>query len=68
MNFSAQEIDDLFKEFASEEAELTTDLEKNSFVITSKSGKTKTLAFSISGFDRTLVEYGGWVGYADKNY
>ncbi len=62
------EIDALFQEFAGEEAELTTDMEKNCFVITSQSGKSKTLNFSISGFDKTLVEYGGWVGYADKKY
>ena len=68
VELSAQEIDGLFKEFSGEEAELTTDMEKSSFTITSKSGKSKTLAFSISGFDRTLVEHGGWVGYADKKY
>ena len=26
------------------------------------------LAFSISGFDKTLVQTGGWVEYADQNY
>ncbi len=68
VELSSREIDELFKEFSGEETELSTDLEKNCFVIQSKSGKSRTLNFSISGFDRTLVDHGGWVGYADKNY
>ncbi|OQY32756.1 MAG: 3-isopropylmalate dehydratase [Spirochaetaceae bacterium 4572_59] len=65
---SSEEIDSLFKDFSGEEAELTTDLENNTFTISSKSGKSRTLAFSISGFDRTLVAAGGWVAYADSKY
>lgn len=68
VEMSSEEIDSLFNEFSSEEASLTTDLEKSEFTIKSTSGKSRTLSFSISGFDRTLVEHGGWVGYADKNY
>ena len=68
VELSAEDIDSLFKDFAGEETELTTDLEKGSFTITAKSGKSRTLPYSISGFDRTLVEYGGWVGYADSKY
>ena len=64
----SEEIESLFSEFSGEVAELSTDLEKNCFVIESKSGKSRTLNFAISGFDRTLVNHGGWVGYADKNY
>lgn len=63
-----EDIDSLFKDFAGEKAELTTDLEKNTFTISAKNGKSRTLPFTISGFDRTLVEAGGWVAYADSNY
>ncbi|MDA3957263.1 3-isopropylmalate dehydratase small subunit [Oceanispirochaeta sp.] len=61
-------IEALFADFSGEETSLTTDLEKNEFTLKSSSGKSRTIPFSISGFDKTLVEYGGWVGYADKNY
>ncbi|MDC7232608.1 MAG: 3-isopropylmalate dehydratase small subunit [Spirochaetales bacterium] len=68
VEMSKEDIDTLFSEFSSEEATLTTDLEGGSFTIESVSGKSKTLKFAISGFDRTLVDHGGWVGYADKKY
>ncbi|QEN08820.1 3-isopropylmalate dehydratase small subunit [Oceanispirochaeta crateris] len=64
----AKEIESLFEDFSKEETTLTTDMEKNTFTLKSSSGKSRTLPFNISGFDRTLVEYGGWVGYADTNY
>ncbi len=64
----AEEIDSLFRDFAGEEVELTTDLEAGSFSLSSKNGKSRTLPFKISGFDRTLVDHGGWVGYADSKY
>ncbi|MBN1411010.1 MAG: 3-isopropylmalate dehydratase small subunit [Spirochaetales bacterium] len=60
-------VDDLFKEFAGKETELATDLSRNVFVF--KSGaSTKEVPFSISGFDKALVEAGGWVEYADAKY
>jgi len=67
VELSSDEIDSLFREFAGTAAELSSDLEKNEFTI-SAGGKSRTLPFSISGFDRTLVEFGGWVGYADSKY
>lgn len=68
VELSSEEIDSLFKEFASEETSISTDTAKGEFTLTSSSGKSRTLSYSISGFDKTLVEHGGWVGYADKNY
>ncbi len=68
VELSAGEIDSLFKDFAgASDTELSTNLEEGEFTI-SGSGKSRTLPFSISGFDRTLVEAGGWVGYADSKY
>jgi len=68
VELTSDEIDGLFKEFSGEETSLTTNLDKNEFTLKAPSGKEKTLTFNISGFDRTLVEAGGWVGYADKKY
>lgn len=30
--------------------------------------KAQKIGFEISGFDKQLVETGGWVEYADQNY
>ncbi len=62
-----EEIDALFRDFAEREAELSTDPEKGIFHITG-GGKSRDVSFSISGFDRLLVDHGGWVGYADSHY
>ena len=68
VELSADEIDSLFKDFAGvADTKLSTNLEKGEFTI-SGGGKDRTLPFTISGFDRTLVEAGGWVGYADQKY
>lgn len=62
-----EKIEALFRDFAGKNAELSTDLEKGLFHI-SGGGKSRDIPFNISGFDRTLVEYGGWVAYADSKY
>lgn len=68
VELSKEEIQSLFDDFSGEDANITTDIEKEEFTIKSASGKSKTLGFKISGFDKTLVDHGGWVGYADKKY
>ena len=60
-------IDHLFHTFADQETNLKTDFAKGIFTFTAP-GVEETHIFSISDFDRTLVEAGGWVDYADKNY
>ena len=62
-----QTIDQLFDAFAGKETLLETDLDKNTFKITAD-GLKKEISFSISDFDRALVEAGGWVNYADSKY
>ena len=60
-------IDEIFKTFAGNEAECTTDMEKFTFTITN--GKTtKVYPFKIGDFDLELVKAGGWVDYADSKY
>lgn len=63
----AQTVDHLFTVFSGKETFVETDLEKNIFVIKADGNKEEIL-FSISDFDRSLVEAGGWVEYADSKY
>ncbi len=63
----AETIDHIFSEYAGKETFLKTDLENNRFMLKTKD-KTELLPFSISPFDRALVEAGGWVEYADSRY
>jgi len=59
-------INDIFRDF-SDGAELTVDLEKELLVF--KNGqKEKNVTFILKGFEKALVEAGGWVEYAAKKY
>lgn len=60
-------IDRIFTEFSASPATITTDLAGSRFTIAAGSRKME-IPFAISGFDRALVEAGGWVGYADDKY
>jgi 3-isopropylmalate/(R)-2-methylmalate dehydratase small subunit len=60
-------IDGLFRDFAEVETRLSVDIEK-AVLTFSGGGKTKTLPFTLAGFERELVESGGWVEYADRRY
>ena len=60
-------IDHLFQSYANQETIITSHLEKQVLII--EAGRTKEeIRFSLSGFDRALVEAGGWVEYADTRY
>jgi 3-isopropylmalate/(R)-2-methylmalate dehydratase small subunit len=64
-------IDALFREFAGGDTLLACDIENAALPasLTFTSGnKVKTVPFTLKGFDRALVESGGWVAYADKKY
>ncbi|MBN2656934.1 MAG: 3-isopropylmalate dehydratase small subunit [Spirochaetales bacterium] len=62
-----EQIDLLFGTFAGKETILTTDFKGSKFTFSSGSDSIE-LSFGISDFDRSLVEAGGWVDFADKNY
>ena len=49
-----------------DDVEISVDLAKSE--ITAKGGKEAKFSFSINDFDHKLVEYGGWLAYADNNY
>jgi len=63
----AQVLDEIFREFASTGADLSVDTEKCQ--LSFRSGhKEKIVPFTLKGFEKALVEAGGWVEYAAKKY
>jgi 3-isopropylmalate/(R)-2-methylmalate dehydratase small subunit len=60
-------IAEIFRDFAAAPARLDLDIEDGVFTLKSPRGE-KTYPFTVSGFDKTLVLAGGWVGYADERY
>jgi 3-isopropylmalate/(R)-2-methylmalate dehydratase small subunit len=60
-------LDELFQEFAGISTELTVDMEKGILSFKSEQ-KTKTVCFVLQGFEKALVEAGGWVEYAAGKY
>jgi 3-isopropylmalate/(R)-2-methylmalate dehydratase small subunit len=63
----APTIDHLFQSYAQQETIVTTDLKKQVFIIEAAETREE-ITFSLSDFDRALVEAGGWVEYADTRY
>jgi 3-isopropylmalate/(R)-2-methylmalate dehydratase small subunit len=64
---NSAEIDLLFREFPRDGTRLAVDI-KNSVLTFTGNGKEKTIPFRLNGFERELVESGGWVEYAVKHY
>ena len=63
----ASAIDHLFQSYADQETLIAAHLDKQ--VLTIEKGQEKEeIGFSLFGFDRALVEAGGWVEYADTRY
>jgi len=60
-------IDEIFKTFKGKETEALIDIKTSSLEL--KSGTVvKKYSFDLTGFDKSLIEAGGWVDYADKKY
>ena len=67
VELAAEEIEDLFSDFSGTATEVETDVDKGLF--TFRSGdREKKVFFSLSDFDRSLAEAGGWLEYADAKY
>jgi 3-isopropylmalate/(R)-2-methylmalate dehydratase small subunit len=63
-----RDIDEIFNKYASC-SETTVSVDIDSTTLTVSAGEQKsTFEFVLSGFDRALVQAGGWLEYADKNY
>ncbi len=60
-------IDMLFAEFSGLETYVDTDLENQALTFRAE-GRHEYISFELSGFDRELVEAGGWIEYAEANY
>jgi len=60
-------INMLFEKYSGKETVVETDFHAGKFVFRSESGSDE-VSFTVSEFDRALVNSGGWVDYADKQY
>ena len=60
-------ISRIFETFSGMETTVNVDLENNALTFES-GGMNKSVPFSLGGFDRALIEAGGWVEYADTRY
>lgn len=63
----AADIDRLFRKFAGKKTFLSADLSAMKFSLSSGTEKEE-VSIKISGFDRDLIEAGGWLGFADARY
>ena len=67
---TAADIDDIFSHFADKETECTITINDDG---TAKAkliagSLSKSYIFKLDGFEKALIESGGWLGYADKKY
>jgi 3-isopropylmalate/(R)-2-methylmalate dehydratase small subunit len=60
-------ISRIFDLFSGKDTTVKTDLEKNVLVFTA-GGMEERVPFTLSDFDRSLIEAGGWVDFADRRY
>jgi 3-isopropylmalate/(R)-2-methylmalate dehydratase small subunit len=60
-------IDEVFGKFAGKESTIETDFNSGKLSIKSAEA-TMDIDFTVSNYDKSLVEAGGWINYADKNY
>ncbi|MDR1587490.1 MAG: 3-isopropylmalate dehydratase small subunit [Treponema sp.] len=60
-------LDEIFRDFSSLDTELSVDTAKGSLCFRAD-GKEKTVSFTLEGFEKALVEAGGWVEYAARKY
>lgn len=67
VELSTEMIDELFNKFSDKSTTIITDFKKRKFTISANNEKI-SVDFTISEFDASLVEAGGWVDFADKNY
>ncbi|MGM0453576.1 MAG: 3-isopropylmalate dehydratase small subunit [Thermodesulfobacteriota bacterium] len=61
------QIEQLFADFAGSQTRIAVDLESSTLTVTG-AGNAAELAFTLSDFDRALVDAGGWIEFADANY
>jgi 3-isopropylmalate/(R)-2-methylmalate dehydratase small subunit len=62
------DLDGLFADFAGKETSVAVDLPKRELAFSAQGAAPKKISFKLSEFESALVEAGGWVEYAAKNY
>lgn len=67
IELSKDKIDNLFNNYSGSETNIEVDIDKAQIVVTS-SEKSEVIDFELGGFDKVLVQEGGWVNYADNRY
>jgi len=67
IELSQDRINILFDEFEKADTWISVDIESSVIMVQSKD-QTKKIIFKISEFDKTLIQTGGWVEYADEHY
>jgi 3-isopropylmalate/(R)-2-methylmalate dehydratase small subunit len=67
VSLDADIIAGLFDRFGSVRTDVSTDLDRRRIRFDAD-GQSDTVAFSLTAFDRRLVEAGGWLAYADRKY
>jgi 3-isopropylmalate/(R)-2-methylmalate dehydratase small subunit len=60
-------LDEIFREFSGPDTELAVDTAKGSLCFRAE-GREKIVPFTLEGFEKALVEAGGWVEYAARKY
>ena len=68
VTLSAAVVDRLFSEFAGGRIEVTVDLDDPTLGFLSAEGRDLSVPFTLSAFERDLIEAGGWVNLADARY
>jgi 3-isopropylmalate/(R)-2-methylmalate dehydratase small subunit len=64
---SRETLEELFREFAGKPTTLLVDTEKAA--LSFRAGdKEKSVPFTLQGFEKALIEAGGWVEYAAQRY
>jgi 3-isopropylmalate/(R)-2-methylmalate dehydratase small subunit len=61
-------LDDLFSAYAGKDTSVEANVEKRELRFSTPGAASKTVSFALGGFERALVEAGGWVEYAAKMY
>lgn len=62
-----EQIDNLFKNYAGVDTTIKVDID-NAKIYVSAGEKSEVIDFELGGYDKILVQEGGWVNYADNRY
>ena len=67
IELNKDQIDKIFKTFAGTDTSIETDFSNGTLKIKSSEANME-IDFTVSDFDKSLVEAGGWINFADKKY